>query len=809
MCALYPRLLASAVLCLAAVPAAIAQGQVAYRQATYQFELPEQPLAQTLRAIARQTGMNILFESKDLRDIRAASLRAELTTEEAIERVLAGTALQAQRTTPTTVIVQPAPHQSAGFRPTRGTIRLAQAEGQVDSGDDRENPAERSAVSEVTVFADRATTATKTDTKLTETPQSISVISAETIAEQGALNLEDTMRYSAGVHAEMDGNDSRYDSLIIRSVLPSSFVDGMMVSVSRAVLPRLDTYTYERVEVLRGPSGMLYGQASPGGAVNVITKRPDFGTASELGVQFGSHSRKQVQFDMQSALGGTESFAARLVGIVRDAGTQTDYVPDDRIVLSPSFAWRPSDATTLTLIGLLQQDKTASIQQYFGVTETIHAPPGRRVSDRRFAGEPSIDKLDTSQRSLTFLLNHRFSDRLQLNTSLRHTRAKADDFAVSASDAFVDPPDNRLLSRSYYAGVPHYKINNGDVSMVYSFTGARFEHKILGGLDFLGFEETGSEAFGDFAPLDIYTPLYGVFDPSMIPELVSYDSLEQTQTGVYLQDQIRYADRVSLVLGARRDRARTERGSGSEQVDRATTYRAGIIVDLGAGFSPYLSYSEAFTPVIGTNLGGRTFVPRRSRQHEVGLKWQPNASTLATANVFRIVERNRTVPDPTNVRNRIQAGEYKSQGFEFEATQRFPGNYSLIASYTYNEAEVTEHTTQYWIVGKQFSGTPRNMASIWGTKSVSLGRDASLLVGGGARYVGKSPAMVFTASGLGFDVPSYALIDAVLGLTWGSWNLALNVNNLTDKSYYPTCPAALYCFIGSRRNVVGSVTYQF
>jgi len=672
---------------------------------------------------------------------------------------------------------------------------------------DAEEIGDDQALDAIVVSASRASTATKTDTALVETPQAISVITSNEIADRAALTMQETLRYSAGVDSEAYGLDTRADGPIVRGFYPVEYLDGMMKLVGYSLIPRTDVYTLDRIELLRGPSSVLYGQGNTGGIINEVSKRPLFDPRAEIGFQYGSYDRKQVQFDATGPLGDSGTLAGRIVGVVRDSGMQTDHVPDDRQVLSPSLTWQPDENTTLTFLALLQHDRTASSQQFLPVVATLHAPPGRRLDVDTFLGEPDFDKLATRQTSASFFLEHAFNDALRLNSNVRYARARATfneiypDVYSNPDDPFIDA-DDRIVNRELYATRSRAATLTNDNNLQFDFTTGPFAHKLLGGIDYMTFRQHSESASDVTTPIDIYDPIYGDFT---VPELIRDPTQHQSQLGVYAQDQIRYADRVSLVLGARRDRAETKVEGSPDQVDHATTYRAGVIVDAGAGFSPYVSYSESFLPVVGLDFYDQPFKPQRGRQYEGGVKWQPRSGTLVTLAVYDIDETNRLTNDPDNVLNTVQTGKVNSKGVEIEASHAITESLYVTAAVSRTDAQVTESSFAPE-VGVQLSDVPKDQASLWAVKTFHVGDDAKLRVGAGARYVGST---ISTGVAGTLRTPSYTLADALLGIDWPRWSVAVNATNLLDKQYYAPCRAFGDCFTGNGRYVIGTVDYRF
>jgi iron complex outermembrane recepter protein len=664
---------------------------------------------------------------------------------------------------------------------------------------------------EVTVIAERAVTATKTDTPLVETPQAISVVEDALFRDRGALNLQETLRYSAGVTGEAYGLDTRNDATVIRGLNPVQFLDGMRNFYTYAPFARNAIDTLDRVEVLRGPSSVLYGQASNGGIINSVSKTPLFDAQGTARVEYGSWDRMQAVVDLTGPLDDAGRFAARVVGVVRDAGQQTRGLQDDRFLLAPSLTWRPGSDTQVTLLGVIQRDTSASSQQFLPLVSTILAPSeARKIDNRTFLGDYDYDILNQRSLSATLIVDHRFSDLVSVSARARYIDAKAE-FRELYPDVYSDPLDpfldgdgdtGRIVNRFAYQTKPRAQIFTSDANARFTFDTGPFSHQLLAGVDYSDYYERTWSASGMGTPIDVYNPVssgVAVLPYSLLPEQ------RNTQLGVYVQDQIRYADRVTLVVGARHDRATSKTEGVDLRVDEAWTFKVGLIGEIGYGVSPYVSYSEAFQPIPGFDRNGEALVPTRGRQVEGGIKWQPRRSVLVTATYYDIVESNRPTNDPFDPINIFQTGEIASKGFEFEAAVSLPGNFELTAAYSYNDAKVTESLFEPE-VGQRVSDIPQHMASVWGVKTLRLSEDAALRLGAGVRYIGET---VSTGTAMTLETPSYTLVDALAAIDWGRWTLAVNATNLFDKEYYAPCRAFGDCFTGNRRYVVGSLSFRF
>lgn len=666
------------------------------------------------------------------------------------------------------------------------------------------------ALDEVVVTGQRATTATKTDTPLILTPQAISVVDDRLFNDRGALTLQETLRYSAGATAEAYGLDTRGDGPTLRGFNSAQYLDGLNKVFGFNLVPRTEVYTLERVEILRGPSSMLYGQGSTGGVVNSISKRPTFERGGEIAAQVGSFDRYQGMLDYQSPLNAQETVAGRLVAVVRDAGMQTDHVDDDRVVVMPSISWRPQEATTLTLLGLYQDDHTASSQQFLPYVATLQDTFPRLPVDR-FLGEPDYDRLDTSQWGLTLLANHRFNDRFEANANIRYVDATTEfreiypNVYANAADPFIDAA-NQVLPRSAYAIDSDSQILTADINATARLTTGPIDHVILAGIDILDFHSSSASGFGDAGPINAYNPVYGhAFDaPFVEPALLDLPDLDQNQLGLYVQDQLRWGD-LTVVGGVRHDRAEQQTAGSPKQVDEATSVRIGAIYELPGGLSPYVSYSESFLPIAGQDIYGVAFKPQEGEQVEIGVKWEPFAGALLTVAAYDLTETNRQINDPDNVTNVIQTGELSGRGVEVEASWVRPRDWTVTLAASHAETEVKTGSFA-WEIDEQLSDTPKTFASAWVVKTLALQDGVDLRLGGGVRYVGSSDSIGQLVT---VHTPSYTLADALVGLDWKQWSLNVSATNLFDKQYYAPCRYFGDCFTGLGRNVVATVAYRF
>lgn len=646
--------------------------------------------------------------------------------------------------------------------------------------------------------ARRATTATKTDTPLKDTPLSVTVLTRDLIVDQGATNVQDALNYAAGVRPDAYGLDSRTDSIRVRGGYPDEYLDGLRKNfdwyTSNA---RTEPFTLERIELLRGPAAMLYGQGTVGGVINMVSKRPQAEAQGEIGVQLGSWNRKQVQADVTGPLTASGEWLYRLIAVGRDADTQVDHVRDDRRLFAPSITWKPSPATALTLQALSQRDRSGSTSQFFPWAGTIAPNPNGPIPTNRFIGDPNWDRYNTDRDFLGYLFEHKFSETLVLRQNLRYTKTDVD-YRSLYGDSFstpggwgADPINQRLLGRYAYGNLNRTRLFTVDQNLLTKFDTGSVQHELLAGLDFATYKKSSRGAFEDSATvpvIDVYNPVYPAYTP---PAFGPASKSTQTQVGLYLQDQLRFARNWLVTFGLRHDRARNVTESGTAAPDdaqnhQATTKRVGLLYSSPIA-SPYVSYSESFTPV--ANIDGIPFKPLRGKQWEVGVKAEPVDGLSVNVAAFEVREVNQTIQVTPG--NWQQLNETEASGFEVDMKASISRSVDLIGSYTYTDLDV------------KLEQMPRHQASVWGKwKLASLGVQGFSL-GAGVRYLSDY------RDGGAPTVPSLALVDAMIAWEHTHWRAALNVANLTDKVYWASCGSRGDCWAGARRNVVGTVSYRW
>lgn len=689
------------------------------------------------------------------------------------------------------------------------------------------------------LIARRSAAATKSDAPIVETPQSISVVTREQIAEQGAQTIGQALRYTPGVMAEPGGgNDSlRYDFQTIRGLpyVGSHFVDGMKATFGTGNLgmPQFDTYNIERIDVVRGPTSVLYGQGYPGGMINMITKRPTTVALRETSLGFGTDGKLFGTFDFSGPVDAEGSFLYRLTGVGRRADNQVDYLEDERFAIAPSFTWKPDEDTSFTVLASYQRDPKGGYYSSLPELGTLTPlPDGGYIPRNFFPGDPGYDRFEREQATIGYSFEHRFNDVWKVSQNLRYIDSAAQIHALSGSA--VMPPDT--LARMAMFGDAHTRSFTMDTNAQAEFETGSLDHRVLFGVDYaraVWDQDLGLDMMA-VPPISIRNPVYGVTIPapdSPATAMIYSSSRERLeQIGVYAQDQIRW-DNVLLTLGGRYDTAKLDNervssmmgmdtSGASAQKDGAFTGRAALSYLFDSGVVPYVSYSTSFVPTLGLDAAGNAFVPITGEQWEAGVKYAPSwFNGFFAASVFDIRLANALTadPDPANIcvgqtgpgPCQIQSGEQRFRGLELEARADLGAGFSLLGAYTWLDAKITASNGAD--LGKRPVNTPEHMASLWLGYEVQNEALLGLTLGGGVRYVGSTfgdPSNVNR-------VPNHALFDAAVSYDFGrkfdhleGLELAVNATNLFDKTYV-SCSGVAFCNYGAGRSVTGKLTYRW
>lgn len=637
--------------------------------------------------------------------------------------------------------------------------------------------------------------ALKVASPLVETPRPVSLVDREELETRNVQQLDEAFRYRAGVLSGHYGSDNDTDWLQVRGFNHSTYQDGLRLYREGFYQWLPEPYGLERVEVFKGPSSILYGEAPSGGLINAVSKRPTAEPQGRVDLQLGNRDHRQVGVDSSGPVTESGDVRYRLVGTWKERDGDLDHTSNERYYFAPSLAVDFSEDTTLTVLASVQKDDAVPVNPFKPPYGTVQDTPFGKIDRHTNLSQPGYDTNERTQWALGYELEHRFNDTWRFEQNLRYSEL---DLLLRSSYALgmMNPREAGQGHTHRDGNIESWTVDN---RMLGNWFGDGFENTLLLGIDYQDLKLKGREA-DDFAfgIIDAFDPVYGNFTPIDVSQRIERD-IDKQQTGVYLQNQLRLADRWVLLGGVRYDQAETEnanRTSGlKERSDDNHVSWSGGLMYLGEhGINPYLSYTESFDPLARLDDAGELYEPREGEQWELGVKISPPEwDGYITAALFDLKESNGLVTSPGGFQ--VQEGEQRSQGLELEGQVQLSDELRITATYTYTDAR-TEGDRRKDLVA-------RHQAATWLDYAIAQGALSGLQLGGGVRHVGSSV-------GGDLDVSGHTLFDAMVAYDFDDhWRAQLNVNNLTDEAYVASCEANFWCYYGESRSVIGSLSYRW
>lgn len=659
-------------------------------------------------------------------------------------------------------------------------------------------------------------TATKSDIPLIETPQSISVITRDQIDLLNFIDVQQAVRYTAGVSGENFGPDLRFDFINVRGFTPKQYIDGLAAPITTSIFSTgVDLYAFETLDILKGPSSVLYGNAPPGGIYNQVTRRPRSEFGGEMQVKYGTTDYKQFATFVTGP--ATDRIDGAFSLMVRDRDADRDFVQARRVTGAPAVTLKIGPETTLTGLLYYQYDEVeGETNGFLPVVGTLEPNPNGQIGRGTNLGEPDYNRYRRRQFGAGYDFQHGFTDAIRFRSNTKWSTYDENQLVIYGGGLGAD---NRTVSRFNFPYDEEVKSFATDNRVEANFGSDDFRNKLLVGVDYRNVTNFARFGFG-FAPpfvstIDLYDPVYNAA-PIATPGLdFTFNNQRLKQTGVYGQDQIRIGD-LYILVGGRYDwvKIRDRRFGTTEKQDKFT-YRVGANYVTDAGIAPYISYATSFEPLLGTNsLTLEPFSPSKGRQIEGGVKFDARGlpddiKLFATAAVYHIKQTN--VPSSNFVTTPpivTQSGEVKVKGAEFELVARFRDRFSINASYSYTDSEITESNIPEEI-GARLTVTPKHDASLFLDYVFSDGALEGLGIGGGVRYASRSAGTLPSAFSDAIYADDPVLFDAIVRYDTPDWRFAVNGSNILDKKYVARCNGPVGCNFGAARQVIGTVTRKF
>lgn len=690
-----------------------------------------------------------------------------------------------------------------------------------------------------TIAARQSATGTKTDTPIQKVPQSISVVTAEEMALHQPKSVKEALSYTPGVAVGTRGASNTYDYLIIRGFAAdgqsqNNYLNGLKMQGNFYNDAVIDPYMLERAEIMRGPVSVLYGKSSPGGLLNMVSKRPTTEPLKEVQFKAGTDSLFQTGFDFSDALDDDGVYSYRLTGLARSANAQQKGAEEQRYAIAPAFTWRPDDKTNFTFLSYFQNEPETGYYGWLPKEGTVEPLPNGKRLPTDFNEGAKNNTYSRNEKMIGYSFDHEFNDTFTVRQNLRFAQNKVSQKSVYGYGMCSDPLYSSNPSSSPCANVPQsqwghtvtrqYVIDNEklenfsvDTQLQSKFATGSVDHTLLTGVDFMRMRNDIDSWFGyagSVAPSDIYNLDRSDFDFGAHPNPSGPYRvlLKQKQTGLYVQDQAQW-DKVLVTLGGRYDWAdqssfNRDYGNKSDRDDKQFTWRGGVNYLFDNGVTPYFSYSESFEPASQTDANGDLFAPSKGKQYEVGVKYVPeDRPIVVTGALYQLTKTNNLMADPNGSLFSVEGGEIRARGVELEAKAALSASVNLVGSYTYTDAEYTTDTNYK---GNTPAQVPKHMASLWADYTFFDGPLSGLTLGTGGRYTGSS----YGDPANSFKVGSYTVVDALVRydlarVGMAGSNVALHVNNLFDREYVASCFNTYGCFWGAERQVVATATFRF
>lgn len=700
-----------------------------------------------------------------------------------------------------------------------GLSHAAYAEDGLSNIEDNEAATPTTTLDTIAVYANSyRSTGTKTALDPDDAPMSYTRIDQALLQKRQADSVNAALRYEPSVSAESRGTVSIFDEYNIRGFKTySNFYDGLRLPYDGAwnLMPQVDIYATEAVEVVKGPASSLYGYAAPGGMVNQIAKTPKSTQASEVQLRLGNQNLKEVAVDTTGPL--TDTLNYRLVALKRKKDGQMQTTEEERTLINPSLEWRPTEDVSI-LANLFYQDDPEMVPSTpLPAVGTVYDASYGKLGSDGYAGD-NWNHFSKEVLMPSVTVNWDINDKLTFKHILRYTDAEAQQRNMYNS-GFVSGSD-KILNRVAYTTDETMNNWTTDNQLSYKLNTANTSHNLLFGVEYQETDSTATyyDAGADDTPnLDLSNPDFSQINADTLP-LNSYrqdEKIDQSQLGFYVQDEMKWQD-LTVVAGLRHDNfdSTTEQTKASEgaiysdqTIDNSaskTSGRLAAIYDLDNGLSPYASYSQSFQPVVGSNfITNKPFDPTTADQLEAGIKYlSANRATKGTLAVFDITQKNVVVADNINYRSQTQTGEISSKGFEISGSHMLNDWVDIAASYSHTDAEITEDEINPDLVGNTPAQVAKHKATLWADYYAT----DKLTLNAGVRYEGGMQLDKQNSD----ELPSVTLVD--IG---GNYKInpmltvGASINNLFDKTYVGTCYDINNCWMGPERQMSVSLKANF
>ncbi|BCA56617.1 Ferrichrome-iron receptor [Nitrospira sp. KM1] len=800
----------------------------AEQQTVRSFNIPAQPLKTSLEQFAEQADVQMLYALDVVEGLQSQPVVGDYTPEQALGIMLAGTGLIMERTDSNTMAVRKptnvgaaAGAAAAGGAASQKPVKVPEI--LVKDIRERDNDTK-------SFVAEEASTATRTDTPIRDVPQSIQVITRKVIEEQRAFRLIEATQNVSGINTGGGtGPTGVFDNFIIRGFQANTnnfFRNGLWDGVAQQVGP--DTYNIQRLEVLKGPASVLYGQGDPGGIINIVTRKPLPDPRYSGNVTLGNFNFYRSEIDATGPLNAGKTFLYRLSVAGQKANSFIDFVNRDMMAIAPSVTWLMSARTTLTV-------EADYLRRWYNNIPSF-AVPGQgsvlpningELPRSMYTGLPNFDKNDRRSYRISYDLTHQFNDRWSIRNAYRYAILEYDAFNAAPNNLLADQRTLTRLWTNNESSVTRRHQQSMITNLVGHFRLLEMDHTLLTGVELRQDQNNPQILTNRPVPsLDLFAPNYALVPGA--PTGTSFSGSDTKLAGFYLQDQIALLPNLKFMGGFRFDYVHQTITSGTTEatgVERdsdntAVSPRLGLVYQPIEEVSLYTSWMRGFLPNAPTvfNPNGTLFEPERSTQYEIGIKnFFLNNRVSTTLAWFHLTRENLLTQDPVIPFFQVQTGKQRSQGIELDVTASLIAGWNVIASYAYTDAEVTADNNPA-LLNKRLGNVPYNKATIWSTYHFQEGPLKGFGLGGGIYGYTSRNASIFGPGQT--EIPGYVRVDTAFyydrELPQGNWlrakevNVALNFRNLLDQRYVDSAQNPLTRFwFGEPRTVLATVGLRF
>lgn len=653
--------------------------------------------------------------------------------------------------------------------------------------------------------ATRSASATRTDTSIHETPQSISVVSKDVVEDLGATRLQDALDYAGGVGRANNFGGQGLTTFTVRGFTTGEFYrNGFPINRGYPNMP--DANTIERLEVLRGPATMLYGRGDPGGTFNVVSKQPLAERTVTLGSQLNDQGMKRGTLDASGPLDEEGRLAYRLNVVGEGGDTFRDHVETERYGVTPVITWQATDDTKVTFEGDFMRNNHPLDR---GLTRF----PNQRGTPSRdtFWGDKDAGKLHNDNNMAQLRFEHALSDNWTLGGGFQWLDGSLKGNAIEANGRDSLGADGRTLQRNFNYRKLEWTDKDYQLNLTGHFSTGGFDHTLLTGIEYEDYDYKSiiqrSSAVAGTYPIDIFDPVYGQTRPALT-RTPTHDKENLKTYAAFVQDQVALTERLKVLAGARFERFEHDYqnyvGKSWQAADNAVTPRVGVIYDLTDTVAVYADAARSFKPNTGASREGGGFAPEKGKSYEMGIKWEALDRQLSVdAAIYQIEKKNVLTTDPVDNTFSVAAGQVRSRGFDLNVAGNLTPEWRVIGGYAYVDAEVTRDNTLR--SGTRLMNIPRNSFSLLNVYEFQDGALKGLGLGAGGKYVDQRAGQTANTA---FSMDAYTVVD-LLGYYKVNEQVRLNldVKNLFNREYEEGAFGNIYAYPGAPRTVQVGIAY--